>query len=278
MSNNFRSPRSKLCLSHADNNPLRNSRVGRRQLLKGVAALGLAGISLMSSPFIDRLINAPSKGTALADASFQYYGEAAAAWADQYAISGDSNYSQNTQGGDLEPPWWEPWNNGDDCTNFVSNAMYQGGFPMDDQWFSYIDSNGNWQYGVSGFHPWTYAPDLYAYLMTTQYGQLLTPLLVGPQRESNPTNGLVPGDLLFFSWKNDGNLNHMAIQSTGGVDSNGYPYDQVDTHTSDHLQIFWTLEDFWSGDSGDIPDPNNVAMYRVHIVPNVATSLYIPTY
>jgi hypothetical protein len=65
----------------------------------------------------------------------------------------------------------------------------------------------------------------------------------------------------------------MAFQTVGGVDSNGYPYDQVDAHTDDRLHVFWTLEDFWS-----VSDPNNVAIYAVHIVFNTASALYLPTY
>jgi len=41
--------------------------------------------------------------------------------------------------------------------------------------------------------------------------------------------------------------------------------DRVDAHTADRLGVFWTLEDFWSDDRGHIPNPNNVAIYLMHI-------------
>lgn len=54
----------------------------------------------------------------------------------------------------------------------------------------------------------------------------------------------------------------MAIQT---FRNNGS--DQVDAHTDDRQQKFWTLEDFWQG-KPEIPDPNNVAIYTIHITNN----------
>ncbi len=227
--------------------------MSRRKLIGGGLALvgGMAlGIDLFPK-------------NARAQALFQYDGMAAANYADKWAIS---NGGYPSQGGDKE-------SRGDDCTNFASNAMFAGGFPMDDQWYSY----GNW-FGWQYSSAWVNADYLFDYLYKTGYGQF-THGYQGYQRGITNTNGLQPGDLIFFSWKNNGYINHMAIQTTGGVDQWGSPYDEVDAHTDNRLHVFWTLEDFWEQASrATIPDPNNVAVYTVHIVTNTATNIYIPTY
>jgi hypothetical protein len=76
--------------------------------------------------------------------NFIYNGSIAAQWADAYAYSVRSDYSHHTQGGD-----YENVKGGTDCTNFASNAMYNGGFKMDDQWWSY-SVGGVWKAG----HAW----------------------------------------------------------------------------------------------------------------------------
>lgn len=257
----FGTPSSRL---HEQNeNPSRSGFMGRRALLKVAAGLGVAGVGAGA------LVGGASWMRKAFAAAPPYDGNGAAVWADTYAISSTSGYSSQTQGGDFESiNIWPPRLGGDDCTNFVSNCMYNGHLPMDKQWFSYKDSSGNWQYGASGYHPWTVAPDLYDYLTKkTGYGTLIN-TFTGPQKGKTPRNGLVPGDVLFYSWNGDGTINHAAIQTFPGLDSNTMYYDQADEHTSDRLRVFWTLEDFW-----DVPDKTKVKVYCVHIVSNTATKI-----
>lgn len=167
----------------------RDSYMGRRNLLKAATALGLASVGVLGNPISQEFLGVSwtKKVFAEPSAAFQYDGNAAAIWADKYAISSGTDYSQQTQGGDYESLiLWKPWEGDDDCTNFISNAMFQGGFPMDTQWYSRRDSKGNWQNGNAGFHPWTVATDLYNYLLyETGYGQLLGLPLLGPQKGSH---------------------------------------------------------------------------------------------
>lgn len=275
----------------------RNSFFSRRTVVKGILGFG----ALVATGGIEAITKTDifNPKTALAD--FSYDGAKAAQWADEYAISSGTNYTSITQGGvNLEPSWWEQLagSAGTDCTCFVSNALLQGGFAPDNQWYC-NDSNHDgdngyhpWsvEFGVGtntqqlnnnssngfGYHPWTVPGDLFYYMQSTGYGYVVSKF-VGPQWGTNNTNGLAQGDLVFFSWKNDENIDHMAIQTTGLLDSNGYSTDHVDAHSSDRSSVFWTLEDFWQND-GDIPDRNNVAIYVMHISSNTATALYVPSY
>jgi cell wall-associated NlpC family hydrolase len=277
-SSNTASPR----LHEPGETPSRSGFMGRRTLLKAAAGLGVVGVGagtlIGGTSWMKKAFAAyapPTGGGAL------YDGMAAAAWADKYAVTDGTDYSQQTQGGDNDHP------GGDDCTNFVSNCMYQGGQPMDNQWFSREEVTypvtGDpsspipplpitvWVYGNPGYHPWTVAPDLYDYLTNkTDYG-VTTNIFHGPQKGKMPRNGLVPGDLIFYSWLGDGQINHVAIMSTPGRGSNNQLFDQADEHTSNRKQVFWSLEDFWA-DSGLVPDNTKVTMYCVHI--NTNTALY----
>jgi hypothetical protein len=93
---------------------------------------------------------------------------------------------------------------------------------------------------------------------------------------NHPTNGLAPGDLVFFSWGNNAGTStegiaHMAIQTFRDKGS-----DRVDAHTADRQGVFWTLEEFWKDDPDHIPDPNKVAIYTMHITNNKAIIADIP--
>ena len=263
----FNTPSSRL--HEQSENPSRNGFMGRRALLKVAAGLGVVGVGAGT------LLGGASWMRKASAAYFLYDGNAAAAWADKYAISSGTDYSQQTQGGDFEQ--WLVFSGGDDCTNFASNSMFHGSFPMDSQWFSRVVTTTRyergvavpvrtWEYGVSGYHPWTVAPDLYNYLTNkTGYGVLVN-TFQGPQKNKMSTNGLVAGDIIFYSWNGDGQINHTAIMTTPGRDSNNKLFDRVDEHTSDRKQIFWSLEDFWDSSL----DRAKVTMYCVHINTNTA--------
>jgi cell wall-associated NlpC family hydrolase len=264
MKNNVSSVNTPSSHPHAQSeNPSRNGLIGRRALLKVAAGLGVVGVGAGT------LVGGATWLKKAFAAAPPYDGNGAAVWADTYAISSSSDYSNHTQGGDFESiSVFPPRLGGDDCTNFVSNCMYNGNLPMDSDWFSYKDSSGNWQYGKSGYHPWTVAPDLYDYLTKkTGYGQLIN-TFQGPQKGKTPRNGLAPGDVLFYDWGTGEGISHAAIMTFPGLDSNTRYYDQADEHTSDRLRVFWTLEDYWDG-----LDPTKVKVYCVHIVSNTATIL-----
>jgi len=67
----------------------------------------------------------------------------------------------------------------------------------------------------------------------------------------------------------NGGFDHVSIMTTPGQGSNNKLFDQVDEHTNDRKQVFWSLEDFWTPDL--VPDPAKVTMYCVHIQTNTAT-------
>jgi hypothetical protein len=110
---------------------------------------------------------------------------------------------------------------GNDCTNFVSQALYAGGWPLV---FTYIDDarkTDKWNYetyipGVGGADP-TYTWRIASYLYDFSI------------RRTNPLgniwNGNI-GDLLFVDWdpngKADGTIDHVMMVT--GRDSGGMVY------------------------------------------------------
>lgn len=114
---------------------------------------------------------------------------------------------------------YRSWEN--DCTNFVSQALYAGGWPMD--WGFYRSSN-NWWYNF------------------TQKGQTFTWAgaenwsRFAPKRTTNYryTSQFMASDILQLDFRQDGNMNHSMIVTAKGT----VPY--LTYHTTDSVNVSLT--------------------------------------
>lgn len=165
-------------------------------------------------------------------ASVGYSGARAAAYADTYWSSYNSGYPSFA-------------NQGGDCTNFVSQALYAGGIAMrpsppytgNASWFM-ISSGGQWSYAV----PWVNANDNNIFLVQHLPGVTQVASYVGVPSGQIVASHASQGDVVLYDWNDDGIYDHEAIISTTDGQS-------VDAHTSDRHDQYWTLAQFntqWS--------------------------------
>ena len=169
-----------------------------------------------------------------------------------YSHGGAVNYA-NT--------YWQNYNSqfqaySDDCTNFVSQALWQGGghpfagspnnlvYNNDGQWW--VGTGGSLTYGSTRTFSWSVADDLDRYLNGADPGSSTNEYQLPPQQGTYSPNDIVAGDPIFYHWNvnQPGPLNHAAIQVGIGTDPNGWYGNLVDAHTSSHGGAFWTLQDY----------------------------------
>jgi len=168
-----------------------------------------------------------------AHAALAYNGSAAAAYADQWWNSYNPSYAQMP---------------GDDCTNFVSQALNAGG----DVWAgAQLANSANDSYWYMTkqppLGPWywsnsfTTAGDLYTF-----FGNSGRAGLVGiyyPPANYQGSDNASPGDVLFYEWTGDG-IEHSAIQVAYGQDptNSGWYGSLVDQHSSPRYHEIWSLK------------------------------------
>ena len=169
-----------------------------------------------------------------------YNGGNAAAWADLHALSCPST--------PLIPCDQE------DCTNFVSYALFMGGGLPQSLGNGDTSSNGNWFSSKDGLGGWVQS-DTWAYTSGAPSGSgasLWTYLLSSGDTSlgsasgisAATSDGLSPGDVLFYDWLSDGSLDHSAMQTTNAFGL-GQPGNLVDEHTvgtDGRAGVWWTLQ------------------------------------
>jgi cell wall-associated NlpC family hydrolase len=148
----------------------------------------------------------------------------AATYADRYARRRD--------------PAYRSW--GDDCTNFVSQAMRAGGRPFTD-----LGGGGSaaWWYAKSTqSSSWINANNLNDYFAdhhATREGRW------GPGQDtrSRTPSTMWRGDVIFYDWSGGLGVNHAAMQALGNAKdpTSGWRGTVVDEHTSDRYHAFWSL-------------------------------------
>lgn len=137
---------------------------------------------------------------------------------------------------------------GDDCTNFVSQALWWGGMPFigwhnfnDQSWWFDSSYNGTAQKAWSP--SWPSVVDQENYLAYDNPGGTLE-YIWGPSQRNNtytPSN-IVTGDIVVYSWAGNDAGDHEALQVGWGTDpSSGWYGNYVDTHTNDRYHAFWSL-------------------------------------
>ena len=92
---------------------------------------------------------------------------------------------------------------GNNCTNFVSQALYTGGVPVSEKTINKSDpQNWTWKVGLLGpSYTWGGAQNNYEY-MSSNAGIF--------SRESNPWKAW-EGSVIYADWNNDGTLDHAMI-------------------------------------------------------------------
>jgi hypothetical protein len=208
-----------------------------------------------------------------------YNGQAAAAYADEYALNSNPIYPEF----------------GDDCTNFVSQALYAGGHSFigpippgvstdevlnDDWqwWFDFVSRNGrtfSWsvandlftfenviQAPSAGLYSWA---DPYSWYFDTfnsgvfvvgdpQLGVFVSNANMSAYTSPTDGNGITaptnPGDPVFYDWTYSGDqygdgffADHVAIVvSSDGVDPvTGWTGPLIDEHTNNREHAIWSL-------------------------------------
>lgn len=166
-----------------------------------------------------------------------YSGTNAANYADNFALTYNINY---------------PYFAKDDCTNFVSQSVYHGGYAMDgvsrdptsDYNWWVTGGPGSFQYS----HSWSIATDYYSFLTYDYPGGIYEGTAPGTSTNYYTPNSVVTGDVLFYVWGGNRGytIQHASIQVGIGYDPS-YPNGQtwygnyVDTHVTDHYHAFWSL-------------------------------------
>lgn len=134
--------------------------------------------------------------------------------------------------------WWNDYNPrfrkfSVDCTNFVSQCLYAGGFPMQD---SGSRNRGWWYRGSGGANDswsfsWSVAHSLHWYLAGGD-----TPI---PVWEVHRPEELAVGDVICYDWSGNGRWAHNTIVT--GHDGTGAPL--VNAHTVNSRNRPWNYRD-----------------------------------
>ncbi len=114
----------------------------------------------------------------------------------------------------------------DDCTNYISQCLHAGGFPME---FSKSRSRGWWYRNGSYSYSWAVANSFYWYLRGRA------------QMVSRPED-LSLGDVICVDFEGDGKWNHSGIVTY--IDENHQPY--VNTHTFNAQYRYWEFKDSYA--------------------------------
>ena len=145
-------------------------------------------------------------------------------WAGSYICTTKTNCPSDTSSDVGYNP--EYWDFGNDCTNFVSQALRAGGWAdssaYSQWWYSDEDPNGE-DYPLDGWSSsWPVSTDLYTFAVDSGRGWFVNK---NAARGNVNWSMVVPGDIIFVDWDstNDSstgyqNINHvMIVTSTSGV-------------------------------------------------------------
>jgi cell wall-associated NlpC family hydrolase len=159
-----------------------------------------------------------------------YNPTAAAQYADQW--------SNNDNAHPLRNPAYRSY--GDDCTNFVSQALHAGGYPYTGSSKTHYES---WYYNSSeNSFTWSVAPDLLNFLYYDYPGGYARGYFAPYQ---GSLSGGSVGDVIFYDWGYGQGVSHSAIQVAYGTDPvKGWVGDLVDTHVSEHHHAIWNLRPY----------------------------------
>ena len=196
----------------------------------------------------DSMMSTQQNNVIVTATSYQTYDRYSAARYADYHV----NHSFTTPGSDQVDytkynPYFKNFDQygGGDCANYVSqslhldfyaNSIHYGGT------LPYINpgvyNTSSWWYNTNGTggtqtsddycsSTWSYAPDLYTFIINKGWGTQLT-----------NGNSLSIGDLVFYDWRNSGDspgIDHVTIVTA--ISSSGLPL--VDSHSWDYYHVPW---------------------------------------
>lgn len=192
-----------------------------------------------------------------APAAWAYSGQGAANYADTYAINNNVAFVSYS----------------DDCTNFVSQALWKGGGKAfrgtptqyvtnnDNQWWTY--AGYGLPYNSSRTVSWSVANQLDDFLAHYDPNSGTNQFQPSASLGDYSPAGIVTGDPIFYdqhyaSGHGWANIDHAAIQVGTGYDAYGQYGNLVDEHTNNRKRVIWNLNDVnsqWA----------TTATYEVHV-------------
>lgn len=187
---------------------------------------------LLKSKILTLLLSMSLTLILLTNSVFAYNSTNATTYADYYATNPNPNYALF----------------GSDCTNFVSQALHNGGIP-------FVGLNNNipqaWWYNTQNTsstsddtwsYTWSVAKNNYSYIILDSSPHLgyVASTYKAP---SNPyPSGVSPGDIFYYDWSSDGVIEHAGIYTANGTDPNsGSSGALQDQHTTNRYHAIWTL-------------------------------------
>ena len=143
-------------------------------------------------------------------------GVAASEYADQWAVSRNSGYTSY----------------GNDCTNFVSQAMSAGGF----RWIYDQDSGAyDWHTGILSWYNVVGFIDAFSHLKRAAR------ITQWPASDSYTPAAV--GDVYIYDWGQGDGMSHLALETGFGQRGPGYTSDglgdYIDQHTNDRYHAPW---------------------------------------
>ncbi|WP_124726831.1 amidase domain-containing protein [Staphylospora marina] len=127
--------------------------------------------------------------------------------------------------------WWNKRNPAypaftDDCTNFISQCLHEGGLPMTRGWWCRRRGKRfTWSFSWAVAHSF--------YLLLNGGGP------TGNVRKAASAFDLRPGDVICYDFEGDGRWNHNVIVTA--IDADGAPL--VNAHTNDSFRRRWEYRD-----------------------------------
>ena len=156
-----------------------------------------------------------------------YSGSAAVSYADSWALSFNTGkYPKFT---------------GADCTNFVSQCLYEGGKAMD-----YSGSYQWWLdfYNFSYTNSWSLAMELYNYFVNNPAGSRVYFYNSYDGQPPNYVSSLQKGDIIFYDWGDGNSVHHSGIVAlSNGTDPSKTSWTGTlqDQHSEPHYHAIWHL-------------------------------------
>ncbi len=166
-------------------------------------------------------------------AVFAYNGTAAKNYADNYALSPNSG---------VYPVFSE------DCTNFISQALFAGGYSMVGNYPGNSNVDNSFWYFNHYFNVWTHSWSVAMDQITFQYthspGGSFGNMYNGNIGSSEYNDALI-GDILAYDFGSGDGYSHLSLEVGTGTDpSSGWVGDLVDAHTSNRYHAYWTLQPY----------------------------------
>lgn len=136
-------------------------------------------------------------------------------------------------------PAWPPFN--DDCTDFVSQIVWNGGYSMDystnNPWYEYY--NYGWHNSLS----WSFVQYNNGFFIEDIPGGYVTDQIYGKKTASTHAS---QGAIVYYAWYDDRTFatnSHAAFVAvtSGRATSTSDVGNLVDAHTNDRYHEYWTL-------------------------------------